>query len=475
MNGPVGRRTRSVRRVAGLAVLVLAGGAAIVYLFGDGGSGISGEPAFSGEMRIRQGDPQRLAFRVVKPAPGSVASDAQQGPIYRSVPGENIVATYPNLSRNWLDARLSYDVAHLPFEISLESQTVLRESVPRDTIRVGGPGGGYEKQIRAGQQVTLGDTSVTVSAIRTWSGLLEYPDGAPMTELSVRVGDGDWLEHVFVASGNWLLLDEGVAIRFVRHADEDAEVPSADVVLPGDESAQWGLVQSDEVHWLKSLLPGTGVETEQGVTAVLLEYDPARMDEEGREAAAIRVAIRDGEAVSRQWYFANADSEEGPIRFLHPARFPWVFLVHAMDDAAATVTAFRDGAKTGQKRLELGEMWRLDVGFVAVRMDGVSSAALPVSADSSTTFEAVLEDSGRRWRVREGASTWLGENVVEFEREADPPEVAYDLAIHDPARGEPVRFRLGPGEAFEYGAWTFLQSVPNWRDPATATLTVEHR
>ena len=422
-------------------------------------------------MRLEPGQPQRLALAPTM-SPASVRPEGRDA-VYHDVPGQSIVENHPELTPHAVDPTAQYDVAYLPFVLELEAVTVIEATEPRTILELANPDGSRPVEIRPGQQVEIEGMPLTVAAIRRWSALVSSLDGFPAAEISIRRSGETWTEHVVIPDSNWRRLEPGIGLRFLWHNSEKEARAALEDGLPGLDSARWGVVLGGQIHWVASFVSGAGLDPIDGAATALVSCEDQHVAETGDTGPAICVAIvRDGQT-SRDWYPANTKTKNSPVRFEYPAALDTVYLIEAWQEGTAAAAAYHGGELCGRADLLTGQVCIAPGSEFELRIDHVLQSAVPVSLEDSTLYEAVLESPDRRWRVPENQSVWVGNTVVQFRWECDPPPCRYDLAILDPEGEQLVTLAPAPGDPFRHAGWSFTCAPLDPRQPNAITITVE--
>jgi hypothetical protein len=480
--------------LAGGIILLAAGVGVLLIAFTRPQS-----PVFSGELRILQGSPERLAVRLAAPSPPSAPAGHERP----SITGREIPFEQSEVALNWIEPERQYEVFALPFSVMLDKVTVLYEAEPRDVLVVERPDGTERMYIDGDRTIALEGSTFHIAGVRRWSGLLRDGLGVPMAAVALRTPGGEWIEHLFLRSGEWSRFVESVGIHFEWLEAEEmggAREPGSAhdrrgaLALPGTGQAdsgpapargmaRWGVVDGTAIHWFDSFLPGTGVERTDGAVVTLVALNempefgaPSPLPIEAPDSVtgpAICVEFRSGNDVRYEWVQANAES--GEVRFEYPAALPQVFVLRARRSGLARITAYQNGEVVGTADLQQGERWLPDGFEYDLRLDQVISQAVPVDLAQSPFDEAVLGSPERILRVRQGEAIRAGDTVLRFEQEAPAPEVRYELRIADDRGASASAVFLGPRSLWKREGWVLSQGGYDARAPETAILHAEYR
>ncbi|MBI4559522.1 MAG: hypothetical protein HY706_18190 [Candidatus Hydrogenedentes bacterium] len=282
-----------------------------------------------------------------------------------------------------------------------------------DRLRISGLGKTEVIAVAPGTRLSLGGEPVEVRGIRAWSGLLRDPRGSPMAEVSLRIGDGVWQEHVFLKSGEWMRLMPNFAAYFAW-VESRGEAESR-IVKDGTglESARWGVVEGEAVNWFDSFAPGTGLELADGSTITLLAFNDAHPTSAG-PTPAIRVSIsRDGDA-EESWVTANDPKSHPKVWFEYFARLPVLCRLFAWEDGRVLAAAQSDRYRGDAVELVSGSKPTVRAAGYELRLDQVAQGALPVFPDESTAKEIILSLPERELHVREGEAVTWDDYRIEF-------------------------------------------------------------
>jgi hypothetical protein len=373
----------------------------------------------------------------------------------------------------------------LPFSIRLKQAHVLREEQPHNLVKISGDiktdaaGAGLERSIDLQErgEIEVNGEKYQLKTVRKWSGLFRYASGEPLAALSLRrpqfvkprqtVGEA-WTENVFVSANAWRRVEPEIGLRCSWSPSETAAHDALAAGLPGIEAARWGVVEGVTVNWFESFLSGAGAELKNGGAVTLL-----RLDESGPEPF-VEVQFIEGGQRSVERAAANRRDVDARVRFEYFPRLETVILLNAFDDDKAVFAAYHKRQPCGQRTLSAGESWSPEGFPFEIRFDQALRTALPVSAEDSTVYEAVLQGASGDLRLRQGEAVRCGDALLEFSRKADPPQVRYDFTASDEDTHFDRAFSLGPGERVRLRDWRFSQGPPAPDPTHAAVLDVEH-
>ena len=110
---------------------------------------------------------------------------------------------------------------------------------------------------------------------------------------------------------------------------------------------------------------------------------------------AILVQVVHKGETTRQWVRANEYARDSLIRFDDPSVRPHAFVLCSWQEGRALAAAYRNGESLGVAPLEAGQPWSPDGAAYALRLDQALASAVPVNAEDSPLWEAVLDADGR--------------------------------------------------------------------------------
>lgn len=307
-----------------------------------------------------------------------------------------------------------------------------------DTLKISQYGEDEYLRLSVGAEVQVNDSVATVVALRPFVGLWPDAQGVPMASVSVRHRDS-WTDDILLRSDQWLLVEGGIAIRFLWCKTEEEARRLAEGGRPGIETARWGVRDEGRTHWFHSFIPGAGVELADGRVVTLRGLDSAE--------AAIEVGIFDRNEVSSRRIQANAD--DPLIVFEHPSSMRDMLLLYAWDDAEVLATYFPQAGDSSREAIANGREWKPGVGDFAIRLEQVSRAAVAVEAGQDTIFEAVLDFYSSRVRVRQGEAVRMGDALLRYTRVPKEKTGSYHMTLVD-ARGRESQFALELGKPYTF-------------------------
>lgn len=342
--------------------------------------------------------------------------------------------------------------AQLPFSIALNTITEVEppKAAGRLTVK-------YRKTLRvcearAGTPIRVGPDEGEVVEVRPWSGIVPVPGASPMLQFSWSDSSGKWSSGMVMSDEGWQPLDADTAVYFAWRTSLDAAKASVAAGKSQLPQPRWGVAGEDEVNWIGSLLPGSGIELNDGTSVTLLEAATDGADGGSR----IVVEIDRGGAAERRTI--RADTEDPIVRFENPASFRHVFAVYGWAPGRAEARYFEPGSPIATANLEVGYDWRPLPEAPSIRLDQVLDAAAYAAPGESSQYEAVVRIAGRTVAVKEGSNYSLGEASLGFEAEVAPGLLEYDLAISQD--GQRRKELLLSGRSVFIDGWR-LKSIPH--------------
>ena len=330
------------------------------------------------------------------------------------------------------------------FRITL-NETQLQDAAPRTgTLIISQYGEDTEIEISAGAAFTVGDNRSTALALRPYVGLWPDPMGTPMASVSIRLRDL-WIENLLLQSKQWLHFKEGLAIRFLWCDDEEEARRHIAAGHPGIQSARWGVHDEGRTHWFRSFSPGTGVELADGRIVRLRGLDGAAGDAD----AAIDVEISELTGTTGRRIPANSD--DPLVVFEYPSLNAGLLLLYAWEEAKALTAYLPQDAESVYEQMASGEEWIPEAGGIAVRLEQVSRAAVPVESGQSVIFEALLQIGSSRVRVRQGEAIRVGDALLRFSLKNQQPSAGYRMTLTTPSDNQ-THFILTPDKPFSFSS-----------------------
>lgn len=326
--------------------------------------------------------------------------------------------------------------------LRLASLTLPPREASEGKLTIGTGGAESTVHIEDGAHVTLDETAYEVSAIRAWSGLLHRPPGAPMINCAVQPYAGEWIENVFVEIGAWQIITPDLAV-FATQAGAPFNA----------ESARWGVVEGERIHWFTSFVPGTGIELDDGVIVTLLARRPS-----GR----ILVEFDSAGEKERAWFDANQTDDGSRIQYHDPGTAAFRLLIEVQESRTARITLLENDLQHWSREVDVGAIVPADNPGLRARIDQIETDAFPLLAAESPFLETVLMNNDRVLRIREGEAIRMGDSTLTFEAIAEPREATAEIEIDGAAQP------FGENEANESGPWTLSQFRAN--NPAEAVV-----
>lgn len=423
---------------------------------------------FRGELCVAHQNAERTAVH-----PSGRASDFQAGqtPVYRETPASAIRFTNPGVVVPRLEEGRLYDVVRLPFLVALENYAIEEQPSPQRFLEIRGPEGRGRIAISQGDRLALNGKEGEVTAVQRWSGLIRDSRGQTMAAISLREGDTSWSDRIFLTEGAWSTMEPDTGLYLDWKANEEAAAEQARSPLPDLDDARWGAVEGSVVHWFGSFLPGSGVTLSDGSIVTLLAYEERHGE---REAPAVLVEVEEGDARTREWYYANDYSHGDAVRFEYPGKLPRAIALYPWRQGAAQAAAYRQGEVVDSQRLEEGATWRVDEFDLEVRLDQVMEDAVPVHQRESPFTEAIIELEEETLQLREGEAVRMEELLLEFSTQTPPPVMRYDLRIVNPEDDVDMTAELRAGEEVRAGSWVIRQGAVDPLALDKALLEVEY-
>lgn len=420
----------------------------LVILFAVAGTIYARMQAFEGEIYLGPGIPESVVVRT-----GGGAFPALG--IERNMPAELIHFDNPSTVA-LMDENQVYDAAQLPFSLRLDAVETIALHPPRAVIAITSNGDTREWPAEAGVTIETGAGHfVRLLETRPWSGLVRTPHGNPMAMIDVGVPDKGWVAGLFVSTEEWLYVQGGIGVRLRWFYSEPEARAALPTVVPGIESARWGVREGQRVHWFQSFAPGTGITLDDGAEVTLI----ATQEDAAGHVERIEVEITRGGSAKRHIVPARAEFSTEGLRFENPVLLPFQAHLHAWKDGEVIALAIYNGKLGEPAIVKEGETWRPgSAGSIQLRLDQLMGRAVPLAVEDSEISEALLEIDGGVRNVREGEESALGDAILKYRRIPQAPDARHTLSAIYPGGDSPDIYTMGPGETLRIGDWKFSPS-----------------
>lgn len=421
---------------------------------------------FSGEIRIREGSAEAMAV-----APASYLS-IPRATLRRNVVGREIPFADSANARGWIDENRYYDVASLPFALSVVHGEVREPRVVGGSLVVSGSDGEVRAPAEVGKQVLVDGTSYTVRLVRGWSGLVSAPGSSAMAAVVITADSTNReQETLLMPDGAWMPIDSNTALHFVWTTSEEA-FSATDIDSVQGNTARWGVSANGQTEWLSTFQPGSGLESSDGTNVELIRRNDAFADS-GGVTSAIEVAVHSHGKTQRLWVRANAALPESPVRYENLAVMPRILHVVAWEPGRIAIFVGEHGeSPVRESSLGRGETWAGP--GLTLKLDDVLPSATAVTPEASSLYEAMLESDGQQISVPEHRPFTLGNMELRFEPRIVPAQVAYQLAIYRVDSPTPEVERLEPRGSLRVDSWTIQQQPDRQTSEEIAVLRVRN-
>lgn len=428
--------------------------------------------AYSGELCIAIGAAERVVVRqsVGERFPLAVTAPGMQ----RNAAPDDILFQNPAVAAMHLDSAARYDALLLPFMVHAGRANVLEMPEAVNTVVMALPEGERSVGIALDDTLEVEGKTFTVTEIRRWSGLLRHPKGRAMAAVALRRAGEAWHDSMFLIDEEWRRTEADVAVLHRRFGTEREARDALAEGLPRLEAARWGAVEGNTKHWFSSFAPGTATQLADGTGVMLLRLEVAHATPDG-PVPAIEVQIEGTGQPRTLWVAANDAQADPVVQFDYFTRLPCVVFVDAWADDSALVTVYREGILRADRLLNGGQTWAPEDFAYEIRLDQTLPSTLPVTAERSTLYEAVLHCGDEELRLRQGESVRVEDTLLQFTRTMPPPDIRYEITIVDAqpaAEGEAHvkhEYALASGESFIHQGWTFSLAPPS-KDPQRLVL-----
>ncbi len=217
--------------------------------------------------------------------------------------------------------------------------------------------------------------------------------------------------------------------------------------------ARWGVVDGSEVNWIGSLLPGSGVELNDGTSVTLMAV--TKEEPGGAPCVAVDI-VRGGKTERRK---VQVDEADPLIRFEDPAHHSRIFAVYGWAQSRAEVLYLESGAPVATGSIDAGFDWRPAPDGPAIRLDNVLDAAAYAAPGDSALYEAIVRIPGRTIAVCERNAYFLGEARLDFLVDVVPAE--FDYALNVTRDGQRQALVLRSGQTTSLDGWKMF--IPHSR------------
>ncbi len=274
--------------------------------------------------------------------------------------------------------------------------------------------GGRERRFRVaeGKTFDLDGQTYRMGAVRPWTGILPDGLGAPMVSVAIRVPPDPWSPQLPLSEQGSLRIGDDTVVTLTYILEGDP--PPLDETFDPAEDVRWGVVEGETIHWLTSFAPGSGILLADG-RAVTLEAG-------GPEDDAITVAIT-GPDGSRSLRVDAGTEAEGLVRFERretAARTIRLYLIHSSDVVARV---YLDGVFQEERRMRMGDTWRVPGAPLDLHLSDASGLAVPVSEAESPFRELPVMSDDEVQFIREGQLRRVGHwNAILVPVGAEPSE-----------------------------------------------------
>lgn len=277
--------------------------------------------------------------------------------------------------------------------------------------------------IHPGGTIPVGNEVFRVDTVRPWVGILPDPRGRPLISISIALEDGIWAENMILGSNGVISIDN-YQLRLELLNGKTVE-EFIEAKKNRDSRGRWGIEEGDRIHWFDNLLPGSGVELDDGTIYTLLRFREQYQSPEGPVPAIVVRVEADGIKENR---IITTRTQDGPVK-LEFASGRQVWFVVAADNAIEAVALHPD-SQVERESLRVGESWKLDQGPMTIRVEQYNSAGVAVNLDQTPFQEVVLVSDNRRVRVRQGEAIRVGDALLRYQRVLAPDAAEYEIAFN---------------------------------------------
>jgi hypothetical protein len=287
-----------------------------------------------------------------------------------------------------------------------------------------------------------------------------------MADVSIQLPGKPWLEHVFLATDEWVRVGEGLGVQF-QWVDDDSGMVRGDAADRLD-ARRWGVVEGPAIHWMSSFAPGTSVALRDGRTVVL---EDVRTSPDGTPPVLLARVEGAGDAETVEAP-ANAWTDDALVRFEDWALLDAAVVLRARSVGDCRLIYYKRGVVAADMPLGLGEVWASPEG-ISVRVEQIEAEAIPLPISQSPLHEVIVGDTRDELRIRQGESARWGGVTLEYHREVSPPEVTLEITLgaDGAARNETVAL----GNSVRLGRWELSQAPRGTRSGGYTVRAQLHR
>jgi hypothetical protein len=273
--------------------------------------------------------------------------------------------------------------------------------------------------VRSREEISISGKEFRIGVVRPWVGILSEPEGQPYISISIAPDGVEWAEDMLIGVGGEIVFND---FRFRLEVLNDNSVEEFVASHGGENEGRWGVEEGERVHWFDNLLPGAGVELDDGTVYTLLEFreefeSPAGM------VPAIAVQVEYDGVKTRK--IITTRTENAAVRLEYSSGHEIWFV--ATEDGSISVF----GEAFGTRVVEIGDTWVLGSGEMMIRVEQYESTGIPVDGEQTSFQEAVLLGDSVRVRVRQGEAIRIGDALVRYQRVLNPVDTHYLLSLDD--------------------------------------------
>ncbi|MBX7258300.1 MAG: hypothetical protein K1Y02_18195 [Candidatus Hydrogenedentes bacterium] len=384
---------------------------------------------FAGTLQVSSGKEERYAWRTSN-YPGSKRLVGNLG---LSMSKDDVLSLCQSVNSTQVFSNELYDIAELPFSVKLDrAKEIESKKVAgrlgvmvrnKDVKAYGGHqfAGGRAMEAVPGTKFEVGPEDGEILEVRPWSGIVSAPGGEPMAEV-FYLDASEHGQRVVLTGDSCHIFDSETAVYFAWRSTREEALAAVQAGAAQLPQARWGIDDGKEVTWIESLLPGSGVELENGVYAMLVSVPKVQP---GEAPSIVVETVREGKKQRRQ---LRAGESDDLIRFEDPLGRPRVFALFGWGQNRAEALYLENGVPVGTYSLG-AQNWCPKPGGPSIRIGEALEGGAYASPGSTSSYEVGIRVGDREFYVREGETYNSGDGVFEFDAEVTPAVYDYDLTV----------------------------------------------
>lgn len=295
----------------------------------------------------------------------------------------------------------------------------------------------------AGERINLGNMEFRIETVRPWVGILPDPGGEALISISMALEEGVWTENLIFGRNGVLSIDE----YHFRLGLLDGKTVEDFIEAKTDRKSRgrWGVGEGDRIYWFDSLIPGSGLELDDGTVYTLLEF---REKHESRDGLVPEIAVRVEKEGSSSNRIVTTESEDDAVKLEYESGHQVWFVVSSDGEIEAVV--FYADDRSERESLRIGDSWRLGQTSMNIRIEQYESSGVAVNLDQTPFQEVVLVSDVARVRVRQGEAVRVGDALLRYQRVSGSTALEYEVSLTALMEGG-IRLMEGSGVTLVLG------------------------